>query len=147
MKSTPTKRPRGRPTKCSPELVDEIVQRISLGETLAQICRDHNIDRSTVYDWRNADEDFSLRFAKARQDGFDAISEETIRIADTVPAISEEVAKARLRVETRLKLLAKWDPRRYGERVQNEISGPEGGPVAVNVVQRTLVDPAKGSGA
>ena len=31
---------------------------------------------------------------------------------------SEHVQRSKLRVETRLKLLAKWDPRRYGDRLQ-----------------------------
>jgi hypothetical protein len=35
----------------------------------------------------------------------------------------------KLQIETRLKLLAKWDPKRYGERMATEISGPDGGPI------------------
>jgi hypothetical protein len=35
----------------------------------------------------------------------------------------------RLQVETRLKLLAKWDPKRHGERIATEISGPDGGEI------------------
>ena len=37
---------------------------------------------------------------------------------------AEFVARSRLRVDTRLKLLAKWDPKRYGERseVKQEIA-------------------------
>lgn len=41
----------------------------------------------------------------------------------------EWMLRSKLRVETRLKLLAKWDPKRYGEKITQEISGPDGGPV------------------
>ena len=36
---------------------------------------------------------------------------------------AEHVQRSKLRIETRLKLLAKWDPKRYGERQQVEHSG------------------------
>ena len=35
----------------------------------------------------------------------------------------------KLQVETRLKLLAKWDPKRYGDLMRQEISGPDGSPI------------------
>jgi len=134
---TPT---RGRPSKFTPQLADEIVQRISEGEPLAQICRSDGIPAlRTVYDWMDADADFSARIARARIAGYDQIANEALSIADTSLPISEEIQRAKLRVETRLKLLAKWDPKRYGEKVSTEISGPDGAPVYV--VQRTIVDP------
>ena len=72
---------------------------------------------STVNNWRNADEAFSGRIVRAREDGFDAIALECLEIGDSVQPDAAEVSKAKLRVETRLKLLAKWDPKRYGDKV------------------------------
>lgn len=87
----------------------------------------------TVYDWRDKDEGFSADFGRARDDGFDAIAAECLRIAEdgtndyveknrpdgsTYDAFdSEHVQRSKLRIETRLKLLAKWDPRRYGDKL------------------------------
>lgn len=92
--------------------------------------------RQAVYDWMKDNEDLSLRFARARDVGFDAIAEETLDIADDSrndwiqrnigdeenPILIEQVntehiQRSKLRIETRLKLLAKWDPRRYGEKL------------------------------
>jgi hypothetical protein len=42
---------------------------------------------------------------------------------------SGSVQHAKLRIETRLKLLAKWNPKTWGDRVTQEISGPDGSPV------------------
>lgn len=124
-------------------LIAEICDRLAKGETLASICRDmHMPDRTTVFDWSKADETISQRIARAREAGFDAIAEQCLEIADDgsgdfkpIAALagedgngpkafdSEHVQRAKLRVETRLKLLAKWDPKRYGDKQQVEHSG------------------------
>jgi len=116
-------------------LVDEICARLSKGEPLAQICRDvHMPERTVVYDWANADKDIAQRIAHARNIGYDAIADDCFVIADdttkdykqTKKGLAfdpEHVQRSKLRIETRLKLLAKWDPKRYGERQHVEHSG------------------------
>lgn len=116
------------PTKRTPELVDAILARLAKGEPLAVICRSEGMpDRRTVNRWRSEDEDLDARFQEARDDGFDAIAAAALAIADDGsedykpgkdgPTLdSEHVQRSRLRVDTRLKLLAKWDPKRYGDR-------------------------------
>lgn len=114
------------------ELKTEIINRISLGEPLRQICRDdHMPNFSLVYVWRDKDMDFDKRFDEARRLGFDAIADDCLNIADdgvndfvekqgrngTYIALDKEhVQRSKLRVWTRLQLLAKWDPKRYGDR-------------------------------
>lgn len=133
----------GRPSKYTPELIEAICERISQGEPMAQICRDDGMpDRSTIWDWQQANEDVSQRIARAREAGFDAIADECFEIADNsrndyIEALAaagdekaeqarvngEHIQRSKLRVETRLKLLAKWDPKRYGDKQQIEHSG------------------------
>ncbi len=117
------------------ELVAEICERIGRGEPLAQICRDEHMPSvRVVSDWTREDEGISASIARARLDGFDAIAADCLEIADDKtqdykpsdkgPAFdAEHVQRSKLRVETRLKLLAKWDPKRYGERQHVEHSG------------------------
>lgn len=131
-------------------LISEICARLSKGEPLAQICRDvHMPDRTVVYTWANEDESISQRIARAREVGYDAIADECLAISDTplvgieekvTPAIknqqgevvvpesievkrSDMLGHRKLQIETRLKLLAKWDPKRYGDKQQVEHSG------------------------
>lgn len=113
----------------SREVENEIVERLSLGEPLAVICRSMNIGRRTVYDWQGDDEGFAARIARARVLGFDAIADECFEIADATGEDGErDVQRDKLRIETRLKLLAKWDPKRYGELIKH--AGPDGeGPI------------------
>lgn len=81
----------------------------------------------------SADQNFSGDIARARQLGFDAIAERIQEIArGTSSESSGDVARDKLIVETDLKLLAKWDPRRYGDKTLH--TGPDGeSPVRVNL--------------
>lgn len=125
----------------TPAVCAEIVERLSQGEPLRQICRDEHMPGwRVVYDWIRDDEKFAAHIAHARELGFDAIAEDTIEIADDarndwmerldkedVPVgyqlNGDHVQRSKLRIETRLKLLAKWSPKKYGERTQHEHSG------------------------
>jgi hypothetical protein len=123
----------GRPSLFTQEIADAICERLSNGEPLAAICRDEKMPGlSTVYDWQKADAEFSGSIARAREAGFDQIAIDALEIADdgtndfvekkrqdgsTYDAVdAEHIARSKLRVDTRLKLLAKWDPKRYGDR-------------------------------
>jgi len=99
----------------------------------------------TVRNWAASDPAFARDIARARESGFDRIALDAIAIADevtdkdtiTFTRQGEEVSmpnkewilRSKLRVETRLKLLSKWDPKRYGDKVTTEISGPDGKPI------------------
>lgn len=117
------------------EIEARIIEGLSKGTPLAQLCREDGMpDRSTAWRWAEEDEVLAQRIAHAREDGFDALAEECLEIADDAtndfvekkrPDGSEHTAfdaehvqRSKLRIETRLKLLAKWDPRRYGELIK-----------------------------
>lgn len=104
--------------------IPQILKRISEGETLRAICRDLKIGVRTVYDWQDQDGEFAAHFVRAREAGFDAIADECLEIADDK---DEDPASRRVRTDTRLKLLAKWDPRRYGDAMQLKHADAEGG--------------------
>lgn len=134
----PPKQP-GRPSLFTQEVADEICERLAKGEPLAQICKDDNMPAvRTVSDWKAAHPAFSADFAHAREEGFDHIAAECLDIADETSndtlftehgdrPNTEWISRSKLRIETRLKLLAKWDPKRYGDKVQ--LTGDGGGPL------------------
>lgn len=55
------------------------------------------------------------------------------RVYEEKVVTADMVERARLQVDTRKWLLAKMAPKRYGDKVQQEITGPEGGPVKASV--------------
>jgi hypothetical protein len=115
----------GRPSLRTPEIIEEIIERISAGEPMAWICRDTHMPAvRTVTAWMDSDADLSAAIARARELGGDAIATDALEIADKT---DEDPASRRVRVETRLKLLAKWHPKRYGDRVA--LTGEDGGAI------------------
>lgn len=144
-----------RPSKKTKPLVDAICAKLSEGVPLTEICRAKGMPAPrTVRDWIADDSEVSAAIARAREEGFDAIAADCLRIADTpMPGqmekrellgvmkrtdedgkdqsvvlpdgelvvtevrVEDMLGHRKLQIETRLKLLAKWDPKRYGERV------------------------------
>jgi hypothetical protein len=138
----------GQSSTYTPELAAEICARLSEGEPLRVICRDEHMPAwRTVYDWIRANPEFATRIARARELGYDAIAEEALEIADTPKSgvrteetedgyktVREDMLGHRkLQVETRLKLLAKWSPKKYGDKI-DVTSG--GDPVNMNAEER-----------
>lgn len=106
------------PTVRTDAIVDEIIERLAKGEPLAVICRSPGMpDRRTVNRWREADEALDSRFLDARDDGYDVIAGRARQTARGGADSSGDVQRDKLIIETDLKLLAKWDRRRYGDRV------------------------------
>lgn len=121
---------RGRPSKRSPEVEERIIEGLCAGIPLTQICAPDDMpEPRTVYDWLTVADEFSASFARARAIGFDAIAARLRETARGRGDSSFDVVRDKLIIETDLKLLAKWDPKRYGDRIAQEISGPDGGPV------------------
>lgn len=137
------------PTKRTPELVEDILSRMSKGETLTSACLVHEISTSTWRVWCRDDEALDIAHARARDEGFDALAEGSLAIIDAPPErymteLGERidpasVAWAKNRAEQRLKLLAKWDPKRYGDKLTTELTGADGGPIQ-SVTEHALKD-------
>lgn len=140
-----------RPSKYKPELVEEICDRLSKGEPLAVICRsDEKFPHpTTVRDWMAAHTEVSLAIARAREDGEDALADECLEIADdgrndwmarqdkdetsSYLVNGEHIQRSKLRIETRLKLLAKWNPKKWGDKQSHELSGPNGAAIPITL--------------
>ena len=129
-----TKPTRGRPTVYTPEIARAICERIAAGETLRSICKGEGMPAtSTVRGWAldNTHEFFVLS-TRAYTLGIEELAEQCIEIADDaagdwVPSgdpdnpaprfNGEYVQRAKLRIETRMRLLGKWAPKRYGDKL------------------------------
>ncbi len=138
-----------------------IVELMCDGKTLSAICRDEPgmPHRQRVYEWIDADADFAKAMERAREQGADAIAEEILEIADdgsndwmkrhgkdgdeSWVVNGEHVQRSRLRVESRLKLRAKWHPGRYGDKITAEHTGKDGAPIQFERIERVIVDAKK----
>lgn len=135
---------KGRTSTYTESIGTEICERLGDGEPLRQICRDEKMPHwNTIYNWMEKDEDFAVRIARAREAGHDAIAEEALQIANTPIVgqikttradgveVKEEdmLGHRKLQIETRLKLLAKWNPKRYGDKIDATLRGDPSAPL------------------
>ena len=67
-------------------------------------------------------EALSAAIARARDIGYDAIAEGIIDVARGGEGSTGDVVRDKLIVETELKLLAKFNPKKYGERIQQDMN-------------------------
>lgn len=115
--------------------IERVLEGLRAGTPLTVICRAEGMPEDrTIRLWAEADEELSSAIARAREAGWDTLAAQALEIADT-PQIGEIVTEKadgtierktedmlghrKLRIETRLKLLAKWDPKRYGELLKH----------------------------
>lgn len=140
----------GRKSTYTDELAAEVVARLSKGEPLAVICRDDHMPcDDTVRNWASENPEFDRAIAHARVRGWDSIAYECLEISDspnqtvnpeTLEIEVRDTQRDKLRIDTRLKLLAKWDPKRYGDKVALVGGDPESGDKPVQMDVSNLTD-------
>lgn len=149
---------KGRPSSFSEEVSLEICTRLAAGESLRAICRDeHMPDASTVLRWLAGSDDryagFREQYTRARDVQADMLVDEILEISDDGTndwmerkngdgeAIGwqlngEHVQRSRLRVDSRKWFASKVAPKKYGDKVIQEHTGPNG--EAIGVVSDNL---------
>jgi len=142
-------KPVGRPSKFTQTLADNICERIANGESLRSICSDEKYPAArTVHRWMSENEEFCQQYARACEEREAGIFDEMLEISDT-PLIGEKrkvtdkgeevsigdnVERARLMLDARKWVLSRMNPKKYGDKVQTELSG------AVQIETRPLSD-------
>ena len=120
------------PTKRTPKLEAEVLERLALGETLAALGRELGFHPVNWGKWVAADEALAVAYATAREVGGDAIADHALALIDAEPARVDgkidpgHVQWKRAQVDTRLRLLACWNPKKYGAKTQTTIGNKEG---------------------
>ena len=105
-------------TKRTPQLETAILEGFAAGQTIASLCREHGISRSTVQNWKR-DPDFTRRYEDAQPEHAEALIDEAMRIAEDPTsdwvarraaqagegdATLDHLRHARLRIDTRLRI-------------------------------------------
>ncbi|KAB8312934.1 ubiquitin carboxyl-hydrolase [Erwinia endophytica] len=117
-----TKKKTGRPSDYLPEVADDICSLLADGESLRKVCERPGMPNKTkVFRWLREHEDFRDQYAKATSIREDAIFEELVEISDDATEESAAVAKARLRIDTRKWVLSRMNPKKYGDKLSQDI--------------------------
>jgi hypothetical protein len=129
-----------RASKKTKALTDRICQRIAEGESLRSVCRDKDIPiaPSTFVLWCNEDEALAEQYARAMEARADAMFDEMFEIADDASndymlktygedevevLNAEHVQRSKLRIDTRKWALARMAPKKYGDKIDHNVSG------------------------
>lgn len=106
-------------------LLSLIVEKLAEGTKPSDVARDLHVPFIILWDWLGADD----RRMKAYNQGWELYAQdlhaETVGIADE--ATVEDVAVARLRVDTRFKAASNYDKKRFGAKEQQDTRGFAGG--------------------
>ena len=130
------------------EMADIICERIAKGESLRKICLDDNMPaHSTILKWLRDIDGFSSQYARAREDQAEFYLDEIIAISDessqdkianedgTERTDSEAIQRSKLRVDTRKWAMAKLAPKKYGDKITQEVTGANGDPISLLLTQ------------
>lgn len=132
-----------RPTTYTQEIADTVCERIAVGQSLRSICDDDAMPAlRTVFDWlaREDREDFRTKYARAREAQADSMFDDIIDIADdgrndwmekkdsegeTIGwrENGEAMRRSQLRIEARKWMAAKLQPKKYGDKLDLNVSG------------------------
>ncbi len=126
--ATKQSRKPGRPSTYTRAIADEICQRIAEGEPLTKICKDPRMPAySTILGWRvgdMGDGEFSEKYARARQDGADALADKIRELAERVETGKLDPNAGRVAIDALKWIASKLKPRAYGDRL--ELAGQVG---------------------
>ena len=124
--------------------IDEILSAIATTpKSLKSICEDIESapTAKTFWKWMETDEDLGERYARAKSAQLEVLADQLVDLADqdrvcekvTIKAdgsrevvILDQVERTRVQIDTRKWLLAKLNPKKYGEKAQLEHTGEVG---------------------
>lgn len=112
-----------------------ILLEIEEGASLRSILRrDDMPNRNTFFEWLHESEEKSNQYARACELRAEQIFEDILEIADETSGDkkytatgevidSEYVARSRIKIDARKWMLGKMNPKKYGDKIQQEHSG------------------------
>lgn len=120
-------------------ILKDIFDKIEDGKSLRKALKEMPLSSKTFYEWIESDKEKVKQYARATELRADALVDEMIDIADdssldideyeiaegvTATRTNHEVIqRSRLRYDARKWLATKLNPKKYGEKIQQELSG------------------------
>jgi hypothetical protein len=117
-------------------IFNHVCSQIEKGRALRNVLKDENMpSTSTFYQWLDNNEDKAKQYARATEVRADIIFDDILSIADEntndtfvndngVEVVNNDVIqRSRLRIDARKWVLSKLNPKKYGDKIQQEHSG------------------------
>lgn len=111
----------------------ELLALMSRGQTLTQVCKALGFDPSTVWHWRQADNEFDTAYGQARKAMSDALADEALTIVRECATGEKPMAKEFVQAAHNYSQRAAW----YASKMLPKLYGDA--PAQVNIDNRTQV--------
>jgi len=126
------------------EIAEKICGLLEAGWSLNRICKEEGMPgAATVRNWVRKIPEFAEAYTLARKNQLEYWADEIVDLSDDDSQDivggkpnSAAVNRHRLMVDTRKFILAHLMPEKYGQLVKQEISGPDGGPIQTEPVDK-----------
>jgi hypothetical protein len=117
-----------------------VLELLKQGLSLRQIAAKPNMpSATTIQDWATEDPSgFGDQYARARQAGLDAMAEKILDIANDK---KRDPNCRRVEVDALKWYVSKLAPKRYGDRITQEVSGPDGAPLKQELIVHIVKSP------
>lgn len=125
---------RGRPSKYTPEVAEIILKGVSEGLSLRKVCEPDDMpSEATVRRWVIDDtEGFSAQYTRSRDIGLDCRADALVEAAKE----AKDASLGRLSFDADRWYLSKLAPKRYGDKITQEHTGADGGPIQSHATLR-----------
>lgn len=143
----------GRPSKFDKQLCLDICEDMAAGKSLRQACEDRGVAHTTVLGhFLDNTEGVFEHYARARKIQAELMYDEMMEIADDgsndyMERLNKDghhigwqengewVSRSRLRLDARKWTLARIQPKRFGDRLHQEVTGADGGPFQAKIIE------------
>lgn len=151
-KKAKDKKPVGAPTKFTQQLADSICLEISTSnKSLRTICKDLKINVISILRWLSDTKhpEFCTQYARAKEEQADFLAEEMLEIADDSTRDTKQITtkggevidvedtewtnRSKLRIETRKWIASKLKPKKYGDRIQTDLTAEIKGDIKITL--------------
>lgn len=131
--------------------LQEVLERLADGELLAEVAQDVGVKRTTLYMRFQATPEMADAYARARQEGLltrgerlrSMVANATLKTTPSGGVDPGDVSRLKLIVDTEKWTLARLAASVFGDKVEQTIQGPNGGPVQIDKIERVIIDPKK----
>lgn len=132
----------GRPSSYTPEKAQAICDALAQGELITHICSKPNMpDYVTLRKWMRERQEFSDDIARAKREQMEYYEDKIQILNNQMNAKNWQYVNAQIRnVQW---LMGKLNAR-YGDKVKQEVSGPEGKPIEASITVQ-FVKPSNGT--
>lgn len=118
--------PVNKSSNYSQDNVNRICEMVAQGKTLRQIQAEMGVTMGTLLNWATKPEHIE-QYTRAREAASDIFETDIIEAA--MCASPESAAADRVKIDALKWVAARRAPKKYGEKVTQELTGPNGGPI------------------